>query len=152
MRLTPCECIAAGWCERHQCLKPDRSFHQCRRSQTAFQAWEDRRGPCLPLLEDYDVNPSTTEMPSLSQRILNLGAATVRHAANGFRYASEAVRDSRLLICRQCPSCDAEHMVCREQSCGCVLQIKASWASESCPRGSWPITAGEPERPSSAAS
>ena len=139
MRNTPCECPAAGWCERHHCMKPDYLFQRCRRDQTLFQAWEEGRGPCFPISDDENGEaPSTsTEIPSFARRVLNFGAATLRHAANGFREVDDTLQEARLTICRACSSCDTEQMICRELNCGCYLQTKSKWASETCPRGFW---------------
>lgn len=145
MRNTPCECQNPGWCERHQCLKPEPLFHRCRRDLDMFQAWEEGRGPCFPVRDESKGNQPSTEMPSLARRVANFGAATIRHAANGFEEVSDTVQETRLAICRGCPSCDIEQMICREATCGCYLQTKTRWASEYCPRHLWP-TGGVPQK------
>lgn len=129
MRLTPCSCPAAGWCERHRQEKGLHEFHLCRRNQDAFDAWE----------RDSQRNESASvgKGPSLVRRAWNFSSAVVRHAADGMRHVSDEVFEVRLAICRTCASCDVEQFVCRELACGCNLQVKARWASESCPRRLW---------------
>ena len=136
MRLTPCECPAAGWCERHKCMKHDAMFQLCRRSETSFNEWEAGRGPCIPIA--FDPPDESSAAPTLWRRILNFGKATVRHAASGFEQVSPEDAQTRLEICRNCPACDLENMICRNQACGCQLQVKANWASEACPMSKWP--------------
>ena len=46
-RLTACDCKAAGFCERHQCVKTDHWVNLCRTKADYFQAWEEGRGPCI---------------------------------------------------------------------------------------------------------
>jgi hypothetical protein len=135
MRNTPCECAAAGWCERHQCLKPEAFFQLCRRNQTYFRSWEDGIGPGQSG-SDPD-SPGTSEMPGLARRTGNFATAIVRHAMSGFQRVDDPQYEARLAICVDCPSCDLSTMVCREKSCGCYLKLKARWQSEECPRGLW---------------
>ena len=138
MRNTPCECPTAGWCQRHNCLKPEPMFQLCRRDQAMFRAWEDGQIQHLPRPEDIPGATPSLEPPSLMQRVANFGDAITRHAMSGFKRVGIAERETRLQICKQCPSCDIEGMVCRERGCGCYLETKANWASEDCPRGQWP--------------
>ena len=140
MRLTPCECPVAGWCERHQCLKSEPMFQLCRRNRDVFRAWEDGNGKCIPIspTEDNTDQSSPSDIPSASRRVMNLASAAVRHAMSGFERANQDLIEARLEICRQCASCEITNMICREKSCGCYVQIKAGWASESCPLLKWP--------------
>jgi hypothetical protein len=45
--LTPCECEAAGFCQRHQCEKTRELMLACRLNVAAFNRWENGEGPCL---------------------------------------------------------------------------------------------------------
>lgn len=45
MRVTPCECDAAGWCARHGCQKTWGLVELCRRLPDWFEIWERGRGP-----------------------------------------------------------------------------------------------------------
>jgi len=45
MRVTPCECNAAGWCARHGCRKTWGLVELCRRLPDWFEAWERGWGP-----------------------------------------------------------------------------------------------------------
>ena len=138
---TPCECSGAGYCTRHNCVKSDWLYHQCRRNMRAFTSWEEGRGQCLPIppdAEDESCPEGETAGPGLLRRTINFGAAIARHAANQMRNVEPSSYETRLSICRQCPSCDLERMVCRELTCGCFLQTKARWESEKCPLQKWP--------------
>jgi hypothetical protein len=139
MRLTACECAGAGWCSRHQCLKDEPLFHQCRRNQDLFAAWESGRGPGLPVVfEEEEETDDRADSLSLARRALNFGKALLRHTADQLRQMDAATYDARLAICRQCSSCDTERMVCQQPACGCALSVKAWWASERCPLDRWP--------------
>ncbi len=41
MKVTPCECKEAGWCERHQCEKSRHFYELCRRRQDYFEQFEN---------------------------------------------------------------------------------------------------------------
>jgi hypothetical protein len=45
MKVTACECVEPGWCQRHRCWKSELDFQLCRRRPDYFQAWEEGRGP-----------------------------------------------------------------------------------------------------------
>ena len=132
MKWTDCECVSAGWCERHQCLKTGTLFNLCQNSQVYFERWEQGKGPCFP------VKQTTGEGPSLIQRAVNFGTAVVRHTANGLQQVDQSTYETRIVTCQKCPSCDTDRMVCREPGCGCLLTLKARWASETCPLNYWP--------------
>lgn len=135
MRLTPCECPAAGWCERHLVYKSSPAFQLCRRNRDVFAGWE------VAAAERRAAEPgSALEGPSLARRGWNLGVAAVRHAADGLRKVEPEEFEQRLATCAACPLCDVPNMVCREVRCGCQLRTKAGWASEQCPLGKWPET------------
>lgn len=132
MRLTPCDCPHAGWCPRHQLAKNEALFQLCRRNRDWFEAWE------TAATENTATEAGPPEMPSLARRAANLGVAFMRHAVDGLRHVTEEEYEARLQICRSCSSCDQEQLICRQPSCGCLLTVKARWASEACPLGKWP--------------
>lgn len=43
-KVTPCECVQAGWCERHSTYKLQAWHLLCRTSQATFDEWEAGRG------------------------------------------------------------------------------------------------------------
>jgi hypothetical protein len=45
MKVTDCECVGPGWCERHQCFKSLELFRFCQLHPGTFQLWEEGRGP-----------------------------------------------------------------------------------------------------------
>ena len=45
MKVTACECMEPGWCERHQCFKSWQLFRFCQLHPGTFQLWEQGRGP-----------------------------------------------------------------------------------------------------------
>ncbi len=82
-----------------------------------------------------DSNP---QEPNFVRKAVNLSKAVAKHVSDGGRKVDESQFQERLNICRNCPSCDTERMVCQEKKCGCKLTLKASWRSETCPENKWP--------------
>ncbi len=140
--LTDCECTSPGWCERHRCLKTAHFHRLCRRNETYFQLYERGEGPCLPSPDDVIVPAESGdgdgEEPGLLRKAFNFGKAVVKHVADGCERVDDATYAQRIAVCKDCPSCDLERLVCKEQGCGCCLETKARWRSEDCPRGNWP--------------
>lgn len=130
---TGCECPTAGWCPRHRCLKTVMQHHLCRTEPERFGQWERDRAQ-----QSEEAATFPTTEPGLLRKAWNFGKAVVRHVADGGRDVSDEEFFSRLAVCKTCESCDVPRMVCREQSCGCQLYVKARWHSENCPQGKWP--------------
>lgn len=64
--------------------------------------------------------------------------AATRHAASGFAEVDEDEQAFRLATCQVCEFSSretSEHWICGK--CGCLLQAKTLWHSESCPIGKW---------------
>ena len=49
--ITQCECEAAGWCPRHQCVKTHDWLLLCRLDQFTFDLWENGGGPCVDRIQ-----------------------------------------------------------------------------------------------------
>ncbi len=79
--------------------------------------------------------------PSLFQMALNYARAQIRHTLNGRRLASEEVVAERLATCESCVGpggyFQASDRRCLYRKCGCFVDEKTQWASESCPIGKW---------------
>ena len=86
---------------------------------------------------EVDVSKLSTSCskPSILQMSKNLATSTIKHLANGAAAASPDQQKLRLSICESCDLFDADSKRCN--SCGCFVNIKATWASESCPEGKW---------------
>jgi hypothetical protein len=125
IRVTACQCIAAGWCDRHQCRKNDDQVKLCQTHPDQFALWEQGAGP------------GQVPEPSLLRKGMNFGKAIVRHLADGGKSVGDAEYAARLATCRECDACDQARMVCRDRGCGCFLAVKARWESETCPRQKW---------------
>lgn len=76
-------------------------------------------------------------LPSLAQQAINYGKALARHALNPGKLPEVEVK-RRLQVCEGCEWFRPEDRRCAHTSCGCFLDVKATWASESCPIGGWP--------------
>ena len=77
--------------------------------------------------------------PNIFKKAANFARASVDHAASGFQNVSENVKSHRMKICNNCefmigPSHDP---ICSQ--CGCYLNLKTSWASQSCPIEKWGV-------------
>lgn len=44
---TPCDCAAAGFCQRHKCNKNGHFHTLCKTRPDYFELWEQGRGPCV---------------------------------------------------------------------------------------------------------
>ena len=69
-------------------------------------------------------------------KVGNFITSSLRHVAEGLPKASEEEKERRLEICRGCEFFDNDkHPKCKK--CGCFLNIKTSWAGESCIIKKW---------------
>jgi hypothetical protein len=83
-------------------------------------------------------SPPTTEpekqkMPSVFKQAKNFARSAARHIADGGQSVPENLKNARLEICSGCDKLSGDK--CSE--CGCLVSIKAAWASEECPIGKW---------------
>lgn len=67
--------------------------------------------------------------------ISNFVSSSINHAKDGFRTVDKSIYNDRLNICQNCEFFDSTAFRCKQ--CGCFLNIKANWASESCPLEKW---------------
>jgi glycosyltransferase involved in cell wall biosynthesis len=72
-------------------------------------------------------------LPSAWKQGWNFLKATARHAAQGFGTLDDERYEKRISLCTLCPSRNNDR--CGE--CGCFIEAKASWPTESCPLGIW---------------
>jgi hypothetical protein len=86
---------------------------------------------------EVDISKLSTSCsrPSILQMSKNLATSTIKHLANGAAAASSDQQKLRSSICESCDFFDADSKRCN--SCGCFVNIKVTWASESCPEGKW---------------
>lgn len=80
--------------------------------------------------------------PTLARKVSNAGAAARRvfvAYANGSRIKCtiEEIAE-RLAVCNRCPDRKLKNGVCQDLRCGCVVERKARFTTEDCPRGHWP--------------
>ena len=66
--------------------------------------------------------------PSVIQKASNFAIASAKYARSGFKKVSAEVKEGRLATCNKC---------------GCPLNVKTEWATESCPIGKWSSTFGQ---------
>lgn len=74
-------------------------------------------------------------MISKSQKIATFVKALFKHAKNGFKVVPNATYIRRVSTCLECPKYKAEDDTCGV--CGCYIDKKALWDSESCPDNRW---------------
>jgi len=75
--------------------------------------------------------------PNMFRKAANFARGSVDHAASGFENVSENVKSHRMKICNNCEFMigSSHNPVCSR--CGCYLNLKTSWASQSCPVEKW---------------
>lgn len=81
---------------------------------------------------------SIKDLYNLAKQAQTLGVAAIKHVKSGFKAIPEEEKQKRMEICRSCEFIDnnkPENPRCHQ--CGCFLNIKAGWESESCPIGKW---------------
>ena len=61
--------------------------------------------------------------------------SSLSYAMSGFKNVTDNQKKERLNICESCDKINKENKTCSE--CGCYLDIKTGWATESCPLGKW---------------
>ena len=67
--------------------------------------------------------------------IIDLYNSTIKYIEDGAIDVSEDIFNNRISICSSCHLYDVNRKKCTK--CGCFLDIKARWATESCPLGKW---------------
>lgn len=76
--------------------------------------------------------------PPLIGKIMNYGEAMARHIFTGSHIVKDEVQKTRLNMCESCELYfDREKRVCNHEKCGCPVDKKVKWASESCPIDRW---------------
>ena len=74
---------------------------------------------------------SDREIPPLLTRGRNLGKAVVKHVKNECEFVNVVEYERRIDICNTCDLRNGR--ICTHPSCGCYLDEKCWWSSESCP-------------------
>jgi hypothetical protein len=85
--------------------------------------------------------PAKPALPGLARQMANFSKALVKHAADRFGKVDADVKAERLAACEGCELRVGDR--CSHPACGCVLEVKAGWASESCPEGKWSAVAAK---------
>lgn len=68
-------------------------------------------------------------------KIKKFTTSVIEFAKSGFKYAPDFIKTIRLDLCSKCEKLSDDKKTCSE--CGCYLDIKTGWATESCPLGKW---------------
>jgi len=83
--------------------------------------------------------PVERNLPSKTKMAKNLAKAAVKHVANGMKKVGVEEYQRRLNICNNCPDDMRVKNRCTHEDCGCFLDKKAWWDSETCPNEHWDI-------------
>tara|TARA_R100001480_G_scaffold137590_1_gene134635 strand:+ start:433 stop:669 length:237 start_codon:yes stop_codon:yes gene_type:complete len=73
--------------------------------------------------------------PKRLKKLNNFTLAAAKFAAGGFIKSSKELYDSRVLTCLACKYYESNKDECLV--CGCPIEVKASWSTESCPKNKW---------------
>ena len=73
------------------------------------------------------------KMPSMLEQAKNFATSAAKHVMNRGQNVPENLKNARLEICSGCDKLSGD----RCSACGCMVSIKAAWASEECPIGKW---------------
>lgn len=78
---------------------------------------------------------ATINKPKFIRRVKNFIHALGRLIRSKKLGAGKALRNARLSKCNACIY--NKKGICADQSCGCIIKVKASILSETCPKGFW---------------
>jgi len=73
--------------------------------------------------------------PNLMVKAYNLLKASYRRAKDGFEDVDASTYYDRVHTCSRCDELDLEELECTV--CGCPIEVKAKWKTESCPKNKW---------------
>lgn len=106
---------------------------------------ESEKGSQPPLDSQQSVEQGQ-KSPNILQKAKNFAKASAGYAASGFENVSDQVKSHRMQICNSCEflSDSEENPECSK--CGCFVNIKTSWGSESCPVGKWGALNSKPSK------
>lgn len=80
------------------------------------------------------------QLPTLMQQARNLAKAVAGEAsavAKGVKPVTPDEKRARLAVCAACPERIVQDGHARCAACGCFLERKTAWRSQSCPLGKW---------------
>ena len=113
-------------------------------SRAAEFGWDRTGRELLAALREFGMlargRGDEPPLPSLWQQARNFIPSVVTHITYGRRQADEATRAARLALCEACDHLRPSDRRCGMVNgcgCGCPVDAKASWASESCPAEKW---------------
>jgi len=101
-----------------------RRFLQENREWTAIRHDKHNHGLIVISKDDRDKK----QPPGMMRQAMNFAKALASHAKDGARLVSDAVYELRMAECLTCE----ERIGDRCAACGCPVDAKASWASETC--------------------
>jgi hypothetical protein len=101
-----------------------RRFLSENKEWTVFRADTNNHGLMVLSRLDEDRKP----LPGWGTKLANFAVASARHLANGRKPTSEKTFELRMAECLVCPERAHDHC----SACGCPLESKLSWASETC--------------------
>ena len=73
--------------------------------------------------------------PKKLKKMSNFALAAAKFAAGGFIKSTKEVYSARVLTCLACKQYNVDNDECN--ICGCPIETKASWSTESCPKDKW---------------
>jgi glycosyltransferase involved in cell wall biosynthesis len=128
-----CEAMLAAYNDRDEC----RRRGKVAAARAAEFPWRRTAEGVREALTEFGfLAGPEPDLPPLATRAANYAKAQIRHTLDGRARADNATLSDRLTICEDCDRFRASDRKCSE--CGCPIEEKAAWRSESCPLGKWP--------------
>lgn len=81
-----------------------------------------------------------------NKKVSNFAGSLINHAMSGFVHVTDAQKEARLEICKACDKYIEAPMGPQCKECGCLLNVKAGWASEQCPLKKWLAETTAPQK------
>lgn len=121
----PCDC-SEGYCSHYNTTATGSKYkllHENSKKGIAFRK---------AYIKDQIISKNTEELSSFD-KLYNLTKSLILFLKSDLKEVTKKTYEARLAVCLLCDK--NKKWECSE--CGCKLQIKAKWASETCPLQKW---------------
>jgi tripartite-type tricarboxylate transporter receptor subunit TctC len=90
------------------------------------------------MFDNEFIDTTKNKISKTVKQAVNFTGSVVKYVQSGMVNVSDQVKKERLEICKGCEKyndSNKDNPTCNE--CGCPLQVKTGWATESCPLKKW---------------
>ncbi len=90
------------------------------------------------MFDNEFINISQHKITKNIKKVKNFVSSATKYVQSGMVNVSDSVKQERMNICKGCEkynNSNKDNPMCDD--CGCYLEIKTDWATESCPLKKW---------------